>query len=90
MTAWLAWLFIHIAFLVGFRNRVSVMSQWIWAYLTNDRASRVVFSNPKEQGAAVLEPRPSRPPSGAEEATAKASIPTAQPKSGWPWSRSDD
>lgn len=90
MTAWLAWLFIHIAFLVGFRNRVSVMSQWIWAYLTNDRASRVVFSNPKEQGAAVLEPRPSRPPSGAEQATAKASIPTAQPKSGWPWSRSDD
>jgi NADH dehydrogenase len=90
MTAWLAWLFIHIAFLVGFRNRISVLSLWIWAYLTNDRASRVVFSNPKEQGPAVLEPRPSRPPSRAEQATAEASIPTAQPKSGWPWSRSDD
>lgn len=89
-TAWLTWLFIHIAFLVGFRNRISVLSQWVWAYLTNDRSSRVVFSHPKEQGPHVLEARPSRQPTPAERATAKASIPAARPSDGWPWSRSDD
>lgn len=89
-TAWLTWLFIHIAFLVGFRNRVSVFSQWVWAYITNDRASRVVFSHPKEQGPAALEPRPSHPPSRTEQVTEEVSIPAARPTAGWNWSRSDD
>jgi NADH dehydrogenase len=90
LPAWLAWLFIHIAFLVGFRNRVSVLAQWIWAYVTNDRASRVVFSHPKDQGPAVFEPRFSEHPSSAEKATSKAGIPAARPAGAWAWSRSDD
>lgn len=89
-TAWLSWLFIHIAFLVGFRNRVAVLSQWLWAYMTNDRSSRVVFSHPKEQGPSALEAAPSRRPTPAERATAKASIPAARPADGWPWTRPDD
>lgn len=88
--AWLTWLFIHIAFLVGFRNRVSVFFQWVWAYVTNDRASRVVFSDPKEQGSAALEPRISRRPSAAEQVTEEAGIPAGRPSDGWPWARSDD
>ena len=33
LPAWLAWLFVHIIFLVGFRNRLLVLVQWAWAYL---------------------------------------------------------
>ncbi|HVO30272.1 MAG TPA: NAD(P)/FAD-dependent oxidoreductase [bacterium] len=40
--AWLAWLFIHILFLIGFRNRVLVMLQWAWSYLTWQRGARLI------------------------------------------------
>jgi NADH dehydrogenase len=40
--AWLAWLFIHIFFLIGFRNRLLVMIQWAWSYFTYDRAARLI------------------------------------------------
>ena len=36
--AWLAWLFVHIIFLVGFRNRLLVLIQWAWAYSASIRA----------------------------------------------------
>jgi NADH dehydrogenase len=39
---WLAWLFVHIMNLVGFRNRVLVMIQWAWAYLTYQRSVRLI------------------------------------------------
>ena len=90
LPAWLTWLFIHIAFLVGFRNRVAVLSQWIWAYVTNRRASRVVFSHPKEQGPTALEPRASLRPSATEQATSEIGVPNARPSGAWAWSRSDD
>ena len=32
--AWLTWIFVHIFFLIGFRNRVMVLFQWAWSYLT--------------------------------------------------------
>src|SRR5205823_4303649 len=35
--AWIAWVFIHIWYLIGFRNRISVMLQWAWAYFTYRR-----------------------------------------------------
>ncbi len=41
--AWLAWLGLHLLFLVGFRNRVAVLLSWIWNYLTYDRASRLIL-----------------------------------------------
>jgi NADH:quinone reductase (non-electrogenic) len=40
--AWLSWLFIHIFFLIGFRNRVLVMFQWAWSYLTYQRSARLI------------------------------------------------
>jgi NADH:ubiquinone reductase (H+-translocating) len=40
--AWLSWLFIHIFFLVGFRNRIIVMIEWAWSYFTYDRAARLI------------------------------------------------
>lgn len=40
---WLAWLGVHLVFLVGFRNRAVVLATWAWNYLTWDRASRVII-----------------------------------------------
>jgi NADH:ubiquinone reductase (H+-translocating) len=40
--AWLAWLFVHIFFLIGFRNRILVMIQWAWSYLTYERGARLI------------------------------------------------
>jgi NADH dehydrogenase len=40
--AWLAWLTVHIFFLVGFRNRLSVMRQWLWTYLTSQDSARLI------------------------------------------------
>ena len=41
-TAWLAWLFIHIFFLIGFRNRLIVLIQWAWSYFTFQRGARLI------------------------------------------------
>jgi NADH dehydrogenase len=43
--AWLAWLFVHIIFLVGFRNRLLVLFQWAWAYLSFDKGARLITRN---------------------------------------------
>ncbi|MFN2238447.1 MAG: NAD(P)/FAD-dependent oxidoreductase, partial [Thermoanaerobaculia bacterium] len=40
--AWLAWLFVHVFFLIGFRNRLFVISQWAWAYVTQKRGARLI------------------------------------------------
>jgi NADH dehydrogenase len=40
--AWMAWLLIHIFFLIGFRNRFLVITQWAWAYLTYQRGARLI------------------------------------------------
>jgi NADH dehydrogenase len=41
--AWLAWLVIHLIFLVGFRNKIAVMFQWFYSYITYKRGARIVF-----------------------------------------------
>jgi NADH dehydrogenase len=40
--AWLAWLFVHILFLIGFQNRVLVLTQWAWSYFTYERGARLI------------------------------------------------
>jgi NADH:ubiquinone reductase (H+-translocating) len=40
--AWLAWLCVHIFFLIGFRNRLIVLVQWAWSYLTYERGARLI------------------------------------------------
>jgi NADH:ubiquinone reductase (H+-translocating) len=49
--AWLAWLFIHVLFLIGFRNRVLVLIEWAWQYLTFRRGARLITGPPIEHGA---------------------------------------
>jgi len=45
-TAWLAWLAIHIFFLIGFRNRVLVIFQWAYSYVTFRRGARLITGLP--------------------------------------------
>jgi NADH dehydrogenase len=45
LLAWLAWLAIHIFFLIGFRNRFVVLFTWTWAYFTYDRSARLIFAD---------------------------------------------
>lgn len=40
--AWLIWIFIHITYLIGFRNRILVLLQWAWSYLTYARGARLI------------------------------------------------
>jgi NADH dehydrogenase len=43
--AWVAWLFLHLLYLVGFRNRLSVLVSWGWSYLTWDRGPRLILES---------------------------------------------
>jgi NADH:ubiquinone reductase (H+-translocating) len=43
--AWLAWLFVHVIFLVGFRNRLAVLFQWAWAYFSFNKGARLITRN---------------------------------------------
>jgi NADH dehydrogenase len=51
--AWQAWLLVHIFWLIGFRNRLLVLFEWAWAYLTYDRGSRLVTGTPSTHGRVV-------------------------------------
>jgi NADH:quinone reductase (non-electrogenic) len=61
--AWLSWLFVHIFFLIGFRNRLLVFIQWAWSYVTYERGARLITGStylpgwtagiPTHNGAAV-------------------------------------
>ncbi len=42
LIAWLAWLFIHILYLIEFQNRLLVLVQWAWNYVTRNRAARLI------------------------------------------------
>ncbi|MES2088408.1 MAG: NAD(P)/FAD-dependent oxidoreductase [Pseudomonadota bacterium] len=65
-SAWLFWLFVHIYFLIGFRNRTVVFMDWAWAYFTSQRHARV-FPDPHalEPNAVVVhrDPPEQQPPS---------------------------
>ena len=48
--AWLMWLFIHLLFLVGFRNRIAVLMQWFYAYVRYRRGARIITGLPPKPG----------------------------------------
>jgi NADH dehydrogenase len=53
--AWLAWLFVHILYLAGFTNRLLVMVQWGWSYVTRNRSARLI-TNESARPLRVLPP----------------------------------
>jgi NADH:ubiquinone reductase (H+-translocating) len=48
LIAWLLWSFIHIFFLIDFRNRLFVMSEWIWFYLSNNSGARLIVNGKRK------------------------------------------
>ena len=42
---WLVWCFVHIFYLIGFRNRFVVMFEWAWAYASYQRGARLITGN---------------------------------------------
>lgn len=70
LLAWLTWTFVHIFYLIGFRNRVLVMIQWAWSYITYGRGARLIAG---ETPCAV----PPMPMSAAKEPSAR--VPAAAP-----------
>jgi NADH dehydrogenase len=65
-TAWLLWLGIHIAYLIGFTNRLVVLTRWAWSFFTHGRGSRLITGGPLLPPIEEPEP-PVMPPD--EEAT---------------------
>jgi NADH:ubiquinone reductase (H+-translocating) len=53
--AWLAWLLVHIFYLIGFRNRLLVLFDWAWSYLTYRRGARLITGGRLEPGAPVVQ-----------------------------------
>jgi len=43
ISAWFVWMFVHLLFLIGFRNKVTTFINWIWNYFTFDRATRLII-----------------------------------------------
>jgi NADH dehydrogenase len=72
LIAWLAWLFIHILFLIGFRNRIVVMFQWAWSYLTYERAARLITGESRVIAVPSME--------YVERARASRDVPTEEPR----------
>jgi NADH dehydrogenase len=58
LPAWLLWLFVHVLYLAGFRNRLTVLIEWAYAYLTYKRGARLIT----EDAARLAELRAKRAP----------------------------
>jgi NADH:ubiquinone reductase (H+-translocating) len=85
LAAWLVWLFIHILALIGFRNRLAVMMEWAWSYLTWQRGARLITG---EVGPRLAEPgrvlgTAARPGSEADERIASTELPPEAGGGGW-------
>jgi NADH dehydrogenase len=51
--AWLTWIFVHIFFLIGFRNRIMVLLQWAWSYVTYSRGARLIIGATNTPGTSL-------------------------------------
>jgi NADH dehydrogenase len=47
LLGWLAWGMVHVMFLVGYRNRLTVMLEWVWSYFVYERGARLITGNPE-------------------------------------------
>jgi NADH:ubiquinone reductase (H+-translocating) len=69
--AWLAWMSVHLFFLIGFRNRMLVVLSWVWSYITFQRGARLITGDPGQ-----LLPQTRAPFAQAGDRTAAASVPS--------------
>jgi len=69
--AWVAWLVVHIWYLIGFRNRVVVLIDWAWQYLKYRRGARLITAT-GWRPRVPARPGPARAPAPLEDARARA------------------
>jgi len=50
LSAWAMWSLVHVGFLIGFRNRATVMLDWIWSYFTYGRGARLITGTDRQSG----------------------------------------
>jgi NADH dehydrogenase FAD-containing subunit len=66
---WLTWLFVHLALLIGFRNRLVTMVNWAWEYVLRDRPIRIIATrDPEPRQPATTPPPPVGTPVGVDGA----------------------
>jgi NADH dehydrogenase len=85
---WLAWLFVHILNLIGFRNRLVVLVQWAWSYFSYQRAIRLITGSLPELDAdasTAERPRPERDPANIAERPRpeRGATPPSESERGW-------
>jgi NADH dehydrogenase len=75
--AWITWLVVHIYFLIGFRNRIAVLSEWVWSYFSFTRGARLITGDmhlpgwTEQQG---VEKPPAREPLDAAAPADRAAV----------------
>ena len=47
-SAWIIWMFVHLVYLIGFRNKIFVLISWIWSYISYDKSNRLIIARPKD------------------------------------------
>ncbi|MGB6973727.1 MAG: NAD(P)/FAD-dependent oxidoreductase [Terracidiphilus sp.] len=85
LPAWFTWLTVHIFFLIGFRNRVSVFATWIWSYFTFTRSARLITGDQHLPG--WPEKIQAQPPSAENAAESRAESDPTEPVSSAPGPR---
>lgn len=56
--AWVTWLLLHLVWLMGFRNRLTVLVNWVWNYLTYDRSVRIILERNVQRRAEQIQKQP--------------------------------
>jgi NADH dehydrogenase len=51
--AWLLWALVHVLLIIGFRNRLAVFGEWIWAYFTRERSARLITGDTSDFGCII-------------------------------------
>ncbi len=80
LLAWLTWVFVHILYLVGFRNRYFVLTEWAFAYFAHDRGARLIAAAGNDEptaqeGSIRRSPRAAPPPDSGGDAGATGTSP---------------
>jgi NADH dehydrogenase len=79
--AWLAWIFVHIFFLIGFRNRVMVLLEWAWSYITFSRGARLITGERQFAPSAAASAEPAAAPAAAASAATASPVRVPAPSS---------
>ncbi|HUH62526.1 MAG TPA: NAD(P)/FAD-dependent oxidoreductase [Terracidiphilus sp.] len=70
--AWITWITVHIFFLIGFRNRISVFAAWIWTYFTFTRGARLITGDQHLPGWEDQPPKTAAEPAETEKVAARS------------------